>query len=285
MELLSPGMMVAALPDPLSLAPAVNGILESFLHPTFAYLALILSGQIIWIVGSWIASKIVAEADAATFINALKMWLFGLLCLAIVVASVSIALPYVAASGDSWRIWLVVCGAAMLSLLAVFLVPMKVYGIDFGRALVIVLLAGILQTAVVTGLQFTVLKGAIPENQFAAMQGLIGKVSFGQSSAAKPDVDRAASNEIDQLLTIALHPVGPPPSLPEHEAMVQTLQQKLQSRKNTLPPNNAREALVFQNQLNRYLYFLEIVKAERRIHPPTSAPVRTVTSSPAAPPR
>ena len=271
-------MMVAALANPLALAPAVDGILQSFLHPTFAYLALILSGQIVWILGSWIASKIVAERDAATFINALKMWLFGLLCVVIVVACVSIALPYVAASADPWRILLVVGGAAMLGLLVIFLVPMKVYRIDFGRAFIIVLLAGIMQTVVVTGLQFTVLKGAIPENQFAAMHDMIGKVSFGQP--AKPDAERAASNEIDQLLTIALHPIGPPPSLPEHEAMVQNLQQKLQARKNTLPPNNAREALVFQNQLNRYLYLLEIVKAERRIYPATSAPVRTGTSSP-----
>ncbi len=46
--------------------------------------------------------------------------------------------------------------------------------------------------------------------------------------------------------------------------MVRNLQQKLRAEKNSLIPGDARAALVYQNQLNRYLLLLDQVKAERK---------------------
>ncbi|MEP6671149.1 MAG: hypothetical protein ABJF10_18455, partial [Chthoniobacter sp.] len=85
---------------------------------------------------------------------------------------------------------------------------------------------------------------------------------FG-NSAPPPPPDYAA--EIDGLLNAALHPAGPKPSLEERENVVRNLQQKLRSEKDSLIPGDGRAALVYQNQLNRYLLLLDQVKSERKV--------------------
>jgi hypothetical protein len=64
---------------------------------------------------------------------------------------------------------------------------------------------------------------------------------------------------------VALHPAGSPLSLEEQEQQVALLQEKLQARRNSLAAGDAHDQAIFQNELNRYVYFLEKVKALRRV--------------------
>jgi hypothetical protein len=175
----------------------------------------------------------------------------------------------IAASGDQWRIGLVLFGGVMLMLTVTYLIPMKVYVIVFGRAFLLVVTSTALQIAVQFGLQMTVLKGAAAANSLTVMRGLAG--NFAREAAPPAGPEQVDPNEIDALLNTALHPVGSAPSLEQQEAQVAVLQQKLQERKNSLPSGDPHALAVFQNQLNRYLYFLNAVKALRRVKSGTPA--------------
>jgi len=283
MDPLSPGTMLAALADsPADASLSHASPLGSFLHPTPAFLALILCLQVVLILGTWLASKAVVHADAATFKNALNVWLWSLLTGIGCNVGVFVGLSMVTASRDPLRIGLIQWGGLILSVLLTFLIRMKVYVIGFLRSFVIVMLTGIPLVLVMLGFLFTVMKGAISGNTLAWMQAVNGQAWSEQVPGANLSDDRAASNEIDRLLNTALHPTGPTPSLQEHEAMAKVLQEKLQARRDSLPAGNARESAVFHNQLNRYLYFCNLVLAERsRAKPATPVQsVRTDTASP-----
>jgi hypothetical protein len=216
---------------------------------------------------------------AATFLNAVKVWVLGIVLGLGVGLCAGVGLYFVGPSHDAFRMGLIVWGSEGLLALLIFLIRMKVYVTGFLRAFAMVFLTAILQVIVMVGLELTVLKGATSKTPLAWMQGLTRHAPDEDDPSAKLLADREASNEIDRLLTAALHPAGPPPTLQEHESMVEILQQKLQSRRDALPPDNPHEAALFQNQLNRYLYFLNVVKAERRTHPATPAPTMRVASA------
>jgi len=277
MELLSPGPMLAVIsqggPPALLTGPFSP---QEFLHPTVPFIILIVASEIAGLLAGWLASKMMAHEDVATFGNAARVWLFRtLLCFAIGFAG-GLAFSMVQATGDSLRIMLVQFGTAGLVLLICLLVPMKIYVIGLLRALIIAVIVGLAEMTVAMGLELTVLKGATSVDHIAWLKSLSGSFSNKPEPVVNSaEISRAASNEIDALLNTALHPVGGAPSLEAQEAQVEVLQQKLQARHNSLPPDDAHEQAVFQNQLNRYMSFLNTVKALRR--------VKSTNPTPAAP--
>jgi len=187
-------------------------------------------------------------------------------------------------------------GGDLFASLAIFIlqitmwirVPSRVYHITIPRTL------GLLLTTFVVMFSFTLLAflGSAAElgtaRAMAPLQASASRIRDVQASGLSlvpiPSLSTPAppdyTGEIDSLLNTALHPAGAGPSLSEREEMVRTLQQKLQTQRNNLPAGDTRAAMVYQNQLNRYLLLLEQVKNERKLHP-LRADAPAVSSTPA----
>ncbi|MDR3405516.1 MAG: hypothetical protein P4L99_23675 [Chthoniobacter sp.] len=230
-------------------------------------------------VGTWIASKIVS-ATSPTYSTAVVVNLFQLLASAAIFLFGALLMRL--AAGDPTRMQLVTLGVAMLAIAIGIMIPAKIYSISAWGAVGLNILSA-LTSLVVGGVALVVVGMVIGfASMKAPFQDSMEKFQQAQSGASVPGISLfapspspsappspAADNggDIDGMLNAALHPVGPPPSLSERENIVRTLQQMLRAEHANLPPNDPRAALVYQNQLYRYMLLLEAVKTERKAHP------------------
>ncbi len=224
----------------------------------------LIAGQIITVVAYWIASKALADRERASVWNAVKLWLAYIVFGVVLIIALGIILPVVVAMKESWRPLLVIGGAAALSILIVFLFPMKIYAIGFFRALGLILLSGVINVVAGFGLQFAAVKVFGLKDPIAALQKIGGETPQEQGAFFARVNGHRAPDEIDYLLDEAMRPIGPRPPLAERERAVLTIQQKLQIRRNALSIAPPAAVADFQRQYGRYAQFLNAVNAERR---------------------
>jgi hypothetical protein len=229
-------------------------------------------------IGTWIASKIVG-ANPSTYSTAIVVNLFLLIASTVIFFFGGLLMRLTV--GDTMRIELVELGIAMLLISIGIMIPARIYSISAWGAVGLNLLA-VLMNLVVGGVAGAVVGMVVGfASMKAPLQASMEKFQQTQSGASLPGISMfspspaqspsapAADNagDIDGMLNAALHPVGPPPSLSERENIVRSLQQMLRAERNSLPPDDSRAALVYQNQLYRYMLLLEAVKTERKAHP------------------
>jgi len=231
------------------------------------FLVMLVCGQVTWILSLWAASKAVAHEDASTLFNAVKVWLFQWVTFIAIAVGLFIMVPSVAKSDEHSRVYIVIGGLGLLYVMLILLIPMKVYVVGLLRSLAVLLLAGLMNSAVAVGLEVVLFRTLGLQKDIADLQSAIGKTPAEQRAFGERVAGKEAPDEIDRMLDDALHPIGPRPLLAERETMVQTLQQKLNARQNTLKPGDKSALAAFQNQLNRYLIFRNEVVAERHGQP------------------
>lgn len=233
----------------------------------------------------WIAAKI-AVSSHTTYGQAVKVMVSqSLVALLIWVASLIVAMMAGLAAGQ---------GAArsvsivfsVITFVAAIIVTARGYEIGTLHAFGVRLLSFVITVVFVCIAFFgaaAIIGGAAMHEHFASSLQRIQSIRQNGSVAGgllptrepaplvpAPSAPAFAANqsaEIDGLLNAAMHPYGPRISLADREDIVRTLQEKLRTEKSSLPAGDAHAALVFQNQLNRYLALLDEVKAERKLHP------------------
>lgn len=229
---------------------------------------IVIVAQIVGILSNWIASRAVAERQTATFWSAVKLWLFQWLFVVVLIIASALLIPFAASLEDSFRTTAVLGGAALLSIVCFFLIPMKIYILDLARAFGLLVLSFVMQVVTLFCVQFAVQPFFFSREELAALQTIAGSTPEEQRRFGQRVAGMDAPDEIDRLLDDTLQPIGPRKSLAEREAAVAKLQPMLSERKRTLPPGNPEAAANFQAQLDRYLRLLEEVKAERSAPPP-----------------
>ena len=244
---------------------------EEIRHLTTFFLVVGVCGLISWVLSLWAASKALADKEVATLLNALKVWILGLLVGIGLVVGLSVGIPAVAAKGDQWRVLLVSGGGIFLGVMLNFLIPMKTYVIGFFRTLGLLLLAACINGGAMFAVEIVLIKSMKLEKDVANLQASIGKTPAEQRRFGERLAGREAPDEIDRLLDDALLPIGPRPPLPDRERMVLNLQQKLNARQHTLNPSDTRSLADYKSQLNRYMTFRNEVIAERRTTPTAGA--------------
>lgn len=251
-------MMAAAVAN-----PSVPKFEEIWRNPAFKYLAevvavLFVLGQVVAVLAHWIASKPVADKGDATLRNGFRVWLYHVVAGLLWVIGIAYLLSIVPRN-ESVRIYIVFGGMLLLALLVIFLIPMKVYRIGFWASLGMLLLSGLMQSAVMTAVQFAALYAPVQGPHLTALRALTDHhLRFVERQLGK-----SAPDEIDRLLDEALSPLGARQSLREREAAVTTLQRKLEERRRALRPSDAAANAKFQRQLERYKRLLKDVNAER----------------------
>jgi hypothetical protein len=281
MQLVPFGSVSAAWMSPLGSAlvsPMLGSVQQLHSSPLIGLCILFIVIPIFFLllsIPTWIASKLVVS-KSATYGSALKVHVFyflawlGLAVIANVLQASAEGRPGSSAS--------VMLGAGMtLALITVgIMIPAKVYGISGSHALGLNVLSGIISLVIFV----MVFLGGAAVVGFASakapLEASVQQLRHVQESGALPTLASFApsakrrlepldqTSDIDGLLNAALHPAGQRPSLNEREDMVRTLQQKLQAQQRNLLPGDARAALVYQNQFNRYMLLLETVKTERK---------------------
>lgn len=268
MQLISQGLPLAAA-SAISIHPRFAEFLqrEEVRHLATLVLIAAIAGQIIWILSLWVASKMMVDRDESTMGNAVKVWVFGLVAWIVVIVGMSIGVPVVLKIGEAWRVILVLGGGLMLAFLFVLLIPMKVYGIGFFRALVLLIIAGCLNSVVLGPIEFALFRSQGMEKDVATLTASIGKTPEEQRKFGERLVGQEAADEIDRMLDDALQPIGPRPPLSDREATVRTLQQKLTAKQHALKPADSRGQAAYQAQIKRYLMLRDQVAAEQRGQP------------------
>lgn len=234
----------------------------------------------------WLAAKMAVPTET-TYGSAVKV-VTGHFLAALLIYAIAFLMLFLGGTLGGPRGVMIIFGISNLMLiLATLSITGNGYGIDILHAFGVQLLSGLMM--VVFGalifLGFSLVLGMA--GAMAPIQASIQKLHGVQntsgfsvtpppseseldptSAPAPPPPDYTA--EIDNLLNTTLHPTGSAPTLAEREDIVRILQQKLQSQRGNLQPGDSRSAIVYQNQLNRYLLLLDQVKMERKLHPPNS---------------
>lgn len=254
-------LMAQAFPPQLKQAEEfIKG--PEFQHVAVVVGVIIVFAQVVTVFAHWIASKAVADKGDATLRNGFKLWLYHLAA-GIACAVASAMLLSMVAGRDGWQFLMVGGGVSLLGLLVFFLVPMKIYRIGFWPSLGLLLLSGLMQSAVMLAIQFTALHAPIPGPHFAALRGFSESGVENRRRFFDGLLGKPAPDEIDRLLDDAMYPAKTRKSLAEREAAVTAIQQKLEERQRSLPPGDAEANAKFQRQLERYKRLLKDVNAER----------------------
>jgi len=263
MQLLSHGLTVGHMAG-----PAMGLRLHEFLkRPEIQHLAwfliwLAVAGQAVLILSYWVASKSLAERQTATFGSALKLWFFHLVFMIAVVYGLSLLVPWVLTFDDRWQSNFVLAGLLGLTVVAYFLIPMKVYIITFWRALGLLALSWVISIGGMYCVRLAVGSLFFTPRQTAELRELGGK----NPEERRHFYDRLAGNdapdEIDRMLDDALWPIGPRRPLPERQAAAEEIKHKLEERRKTIAPGNAAAITAFQAQIDRYQALLEELRAQ-----------------------
>jgi hypothetical protein len=241
-------------------------------HLLLFFTVMFVCGQVTGILSLWVASKAVAHEDASTLLNAVKVWLFNWVAVIVIAASLFFIVPSVAKSDAHSRVLLVIGGLGLLYLMLTLLIPMKVYVVGLLRSVGVLLLAGLINSSASLVLEMILIYSLGLQKDFAELQTTIGKTSAEQRAFGERMVGHEAPDEIDRMLDDALHPIGPRPPLPQREAMVRSIQQKLAVRQKALKLGDTGALAAYNRQLAGYLKFRNEVVAERNRQPAAAAP-------------
>ena len=278
MQLLSPNLMIAAVTAP----PAVNPIQQLLVSPEiqelrlFFYASLGVS-QFVRVFAYWLASKALADPDKATFPSALKLWVSYFLFWVVSFFAIFVVVGLIGVTTIQTRfalpMMLTILGlAAIFFLFVILFIPMNIYSIGIIRSLGFLIMAAFMTFIIMIPVNVVLLRFTGGDRAMAWIQGALA------DSQGKPDVFlktlivEKAPDEINHMLDEAEGLNGRKLSLPEREAMVATIQQKLTARKATLAPGNTAAQAAFQMQLNRYLRFRASVVNEMNFQPGAARP-------------
>lgn len=246
-----PLLAQAAPAAPLPTLPELMRDHQWFLW--FSLLSLAIS-LIAW----WLASKIVAQREFGTLVNALKVFVLQVILGVVVGVAVPFVLPLL--SADFHIVAYVLAG--LLSLVLIFLIPMKIYKINVLQTIILFVVATIISALGQAGALMTLFrepaqKSAITleqisklnvEAQAAYFQGLFQQAEqapkFTKFSAAeKQAADRALSVE-------------------DRQAALKTMYAELEALRGSLQEGDAAGQATYKAQLARYEELLSQLKAD-----------------------
>jgi hypothetical protein len=261
-QLLSYGSVLVAQAFPMD----VKQLDELIKSPGFQYVAVVIGilfvfAQVVTVFAHWIASKAVADKGDATLRNGFKLWLYHLAA-GIACALASAMLLSMVAASEGWQYAMIGGGMLLLGVLVFFLVPMKIYRIGFWAALGMLLLSGLMQSAVMLAVQLTAVHAPIKGAHFTTLRELSDSSVEKRRRLFDQLSGKAAPDEIDRMLDEAMKPGSARKSLAERAAAVKAIQRKLDERRRSLPPSDTKANARFQRQLERYKRLLKDVKAE-----------------------
>ena len=273
MQFISLGVMASGTPSPPDFRLILTRLAEyaqrdevrKLLH---LYVAAFVVSQILWILWLWIASKVMVAQQSATLKNAWKVWFFDqLILIAFVAACVFGVVNYAgfafSKQAGSAGFPAFIAAAVVLTIFGSFIVRAGIYGIGIVRIFFLNLLTGVISW-VGTGLVLAVMAitfGA--EARLSAVKEALGKTDAERSEFGARLLGKDAPDEIDRLLDDAAQPIGNPQPLAAREAAIQSIQQKLEARRHTLPPGDPKALAEFQPRLDRYVRLLNQVKTDR----------------------
>jgi hypothetical protein len=237
-------------------------------------IAMLIGTQLLSAVWTWIASKVVVRGENATIGNAFKVWLAYLILPLVIGGGLIFFGPLVleTLSGLSpVSAWALFGAFVFLCVLLVFLIPMRIYEIEFLNALGFVLLSIAISIVGNGAVQIGLRMALGVEARVEALASRIGKTDAERSAFAARLFGKDAPDEIDRMLDDAILPIGKPAPLPERETAAKVIQQKLEARRRALLPGDTKALADFQPRLDRYLRLLNELKAERATQPPPAA--------------
>jgi hypothetical protein len=222
-------------------------------------IAALVIGVIIQVLAYWIAAKVVVGEPNATFSRALLLWVLYLVVGVALGVALGVLIAIVGPTHNLLRLASVAGGWLLLSLLLVFVVPMKVFDTSFPRALgllvlsLIVILAG--QTALDRALGHPALARWEPLRQFALASNEERKRQVGKLlGTAEPGLDA----ELDRLS----QPAEKKKTIPQRQAALRAVLQQLEARRKALPPGDAAARAEYVRQRTRYDQLVLSLKAD-----------------------
>jgi hypothetical protein len=226
------------------------------------YLLIVLGGQLLGIIWTWLTSKLVVGGERATLVNALKWCLSGVLINGVFLFCIFFFAPAIIAQSGIAGYLAFFGGIALLSLVIIFVITMKIYEIGFfhslGLMIAVFIFAGILNGGLAT-----VTMKVFGQSRIEALANVAGQTTAERQSFMQRLMGQDAPDEIDRLLDDAGYPIGRPKPLAEREAAILVIQKKLEARRAALPPGKPEAAAELKRQLDRYLVILAKVKADR----------------------
>lgn len=268
MQFISLGVVAASSPNVTPVFERLGQFVERDDVRWLWYFAIgsLIVTQLLSVVWTWIAAKIVVRGERATVGNACKVWLAYLILPLGIGAALIFFGPLIleSLSGLSPVTAWALCGVCVfLCVLLVFVIPMRIYEIEFLSALGFVLLSSAISVVGNGAVQFGAGKVFGAEARVEALMNGFGKTDAERQAFAERLFGNDAPDEIDRLLDDTLLPIGKPGPLAEREAAAKVIQQKLEARRRALPPGDAKALAEFQPRLDRYLRLLADLKAER----------------------
>ncbi len=242
-------------------------------HLAWFLIWLAVAGQVVLILSYWVASKTVAERQTATFGSALKLWSFHLVFMIAVIYGLGLLVPWILTFEDRWQSNFFLAGLLGLTVVAYFLIPMKVYIITFWRALGLLALSWVISIGGMYCVRLAAGSCLFTPRQTTELRELGGKNPEERRHFYERLAGKDAPDEIDRMLDDALQPIGPRRPPAEREAAAEEIKHKLEERRKTVAPGNATAIASFQAQVDRYQQLLEDLKAQRG-GPPANAMAR-----------
>ncbi len=214
---------------------------------------------VIQVLACWISAKVVVGDPKGSLGNAIKMWLLYFLVGIGFVMLLGIAIPTFVVANNDAAAFAVTIGASVLAVALIFLLPMKVFHIGFGRALLFLVLSLILMLAAQAGMNRAQQKpafGRLPEvvatlasseKRQQLLDHLAGPVKAGGLDA---DLDRLA------------RPEERAKGFPERQESLRTVYEELDARQKTLPPGDARALEEYERQRAKYENLVRVLRAD-----------------------
>jgi hypothetical protein len=255
-QLLSHGSMLAA-----DLVPPVNPRFEELVKSPFFLIGLLVGWIIVRLLATWAASKAVMRNEQATFGRSAVLLVAQIIFFIGLGIVVALLIPITARLQDTWRQAVVSGAVLIIALIVAFKIPMKVYGIGFWRGFALMFCAGAVESMVLYSVQWATGMPTLTPDHIASLKGERSPLNEVWGRVMAESAAWKGGDEIDRLLDEAEELT----ELSRREAAVRVLQAKLGERKLSLVPGETEAAAKFERQLDRYLRFLNEVKAERGV--------------------
>jgi hypothetical protein len=212
-------------------------------------LAVLAAGAVFAVIAYWIAAKIMASDEEATFKNALKIWALSLVVGIVVGITCGIAVPIAVLSGNPLGVVMVLIGALFLGLVLMFALPVKVLEMSPLRALGFWPIALILMVAAQTGLDRGL--GREPLRDWSAAFGFLhSNVTGGNRLGLEAKLERLSE------------PAERQKPISERQANLRAVFEQLQARQRTLPPGDAAAVAAYERQRMRYEELLRVLRVD-----------------------
>ncbi|MBS0659013.1 MAG: hypothetical protein JSR82_12300 [Verrucomicrobia bacterium] len=259
--------------------PSLGPLLETLREFAVPLVIWFLLTQSVSILAYWAASRVVNTGESATLGNAIKVYLYSLLA-AIIAPILLLVTAHVTGSGFATAV------AAIVFLVYIaFAIPMKVYEIEFGRALGWLLLS----------LLFSVIAGFVLSLAFGTTtERLTDRLSGRRPSKPPPEEASAAATPTPARAPVERAPAPPTPpedragrfeaqerlaadkARPQTErlAALTEMYRQLEQERLSLPQGDATARAAFDQRRARYDAALQKLRAEQPTPRPTSRPAK-----------